>query len=155
MSDRKYERLGLLAAGAMVAVALLLGFRSSPVGAQDSTATQLRLELQNMKYQYDLQLRQMEAGIGRLTERVRYLETARVGDSLARHAAPPSPRSDSEPPEGDRGPEFRARRFVVEDGAGRVRAVLGMSDAHGPMLALLDEGGQIGALYRIEPLSGR
>lgn len=130
---------------AVIAALLLLiatsVWRSAPVAAQDASGAQLRLELQNLRYALDLEIRQLRSESERLRLRVQELERLR-----GLPTAPPT----ADPAEGSRTAdgEFLARRFVVTDEEGRIRAVLGVSDLYGPALMLLDEQGGLAGVFQ-------
>lgn len=120
--------------GLLLALALAV-VNAAPLQAQDASLSQMRLDLQNLRYQFDLETRQLRGQVERLQNRLQALESGR-----------PLPLPDPGTTYGGGSEEVVARRFVVEDEQGRIRAVLGMSDRYGPMLALLTEEGDLGSL---------
>lgn len=130
---------GLLTLGA-VAVASALGGLAPQDSQQVARLTQ---QVDSLRNRLDFEIRQLQQRADRVEARL---------DALDRGSPVPVP--PIQPIEPTRPPatgtraaaEFTARRFVVEDGEGRIRAVLAVSDIYGPMLGLLDEEGALRVL---------
>lgn len=130
---------GLLTLGAFALASAMGG-----LAPQDSQqVTRLSQEVTSLRNRLDFEIRQLQQRADRVETRL---------DALDRGSPVPVP--PIQPIEPTRPPaagtrsaaEFTARRFVVEDGEGRIRAVLAVSDIYGPMLGLLDEEGALRVL---------
>lgn len=121
--------------------AALLASAAGWTATQESAEVmRLRQEVDSLRYRLDFEVQQ-------LRQRVDSLESGpgRV-DPRPAPGPEPAPVEPRPPVAGTRAPEFTARRFVVEDERGRIRAIVAVSDIHGPMLGLLDEQGELRAL---------
>lgn len=118
----------------------LLGPAAGWVAAQESVAL-MRLDQQvaSLRAQLDFETQQLRQRIERLEEGVRRRDGPGPLQPLPGPVPPAVAGTHS-------AAEFTARRFVVEDAEGRIRAVLADSARYGPMLALLDESGDLRVL---------
>lgn len=125
-----------------------------PAGGQESAAvTRLIQEVDTLRYRLDLETGQLRREVEQLRDRLRELDQRQRQAGLGGVAPAPPASSGGAPGAPFPGDEIVTRRLVIQDAAGRIRATVAVSDAFGPMLALLDEAGEV-RLMASQPAAG-